>query len=472
MQQVEVKVPEVGESITEGTLVQWFRQDGDFVEVEDPLFELETDKITLTVAAEVRGKLSILVPGGERVSVGQVVARIDTTAVRSERPDVRAAAPSAPEAAPPLQTSRVPRPVPAPSVSLSSQDRQTANAPEPVPRVPQTGGPPLSPPAGMAQAREKISSRAVGPQTLSPAVRRMVEEFSLDPGSIPASGKDGRVTKEDVLRYLKGRAVPEGTRVETVPVPGPKEQETPEPVPALEDTPKAALRQTRRPMSPLRQRIAERLVMAQQTAAILTTFNEADMTNVLAWREKHKQTFKEKYGINLGLMSFFVKVSVDALKTVPQLNAQIQGDEIVENHYYDIGVAISSDRGLVVPVVRDADKLSFGEIELAIVRLQQKVQSKTLSLTDLSGGVFTISNGGVFGSLLSTPILNPPQSGILGMHAIKKRAVVVHDQVVIRPMMYLALSYDHRIVDGREAVTFLRRIVQCIEDPERMLLEV
>jgi 2-oxoglutarate dehydrogenase E2 component (dihydrolipoamide succinyltransferase) len=225
-------------------------------------------------------------------------------------------------------------------------------------------------------------------------------------------------------------------------------------------------------MSPLRQRIAERLVLAQQTAAILTTFNEADMTNVLAWREKHRQLFKEKYNIGLGLMSFFIKASVDALKTVPQLNAQIQGDEIVENQYYDIAVAISSDRGLVVPVIRDADRLSFAEIELAISELDRKVRSRSITLADLSGGVFTISNGGVFGSLMSTPILNPPQSGILGMHAIKKRPVVVKDEIAIRPMMYLAVSYDHRLIDGREAVTFLRRIVQCIEDPERMLLEV
>ncbi len=471
MQQVEVKVPEVGESITEGTLVQWFRQDGDFVEVDEPLFELETDKITLTVAAEARGKLSILVPQGQRVSVGQVVARIDTEAARPERPEVRPV-PLPPEFAPPLHAPRAPRPTPAPSVSLPAQDRPAARVLEPVPRVPQTEGPPLSPPAGPAQAREKIASPAGSSQILSPAVRRMVEEFKLDPASIPASGKDGRLTKEDIVRHLQARGAAPPLRPETAPAPGPQEQEAPEPAPAQEEVPTSTPRQTRKPMSPLRQRIAERLVMAQQTAAILTTFNEADMTNVLAWREKHKQLFKEKYGISLGLMSFFVKAAVDALKTVPQLNAQIQGDEIVENHYYDIGVAISSDRGLVVPVVRDADRLSFAEIELAIARLQQKVQTKALSLADLTGGVFTISNGGVFGSLLSTPILNPPQSGILGMHAIKKRAVVVHDQVVARPMMYLALSYDHRIVDGREAVTFLRRIVQCIEDPERMLLEV
>jgi 2-oxoglutarate dehydrogenase E2 component (dihydrolipoamide succinyltransferase) len=225
-------------------------------------------------------------------------------------------------------------------------------------------------------------------------------------------------------------------------------------------------------MSPLRLRIAERLVEAKQTTAMLTTFNEADMTSVFAWRERHKQAFKEKYDISLGFMSFFVKASVDALRAIPQLNARIEGDEIVENHYYDIGVAISSDKGLVVPVIRDPDRLSFAAIELAIADLAQRVRNRKITLADLTGAVFTISNGGVFGSLLSTPILNPPQSGILGMHAIKKRPVVVNDEIVVRPMMYLALSYDHRVVDGREAVTFLRRIVECIEDPERMMLEV
>ena len=225
-------------------------------------------------------------------------------------------------------------------------------------------------------------------------------------------------------------------------------------------------------MSPLRQRIAERLLEAKQTTAMLTTFNEADMTNVFALRAKHKQAFKEKHDISLGFMSFFVKASVDALQAIPQLNARIEGNDIVENHYYDIGVAISSDKGLVVPVVRDADRLSFAGVELAIADLAERVRTKKISLADLSGAVFTISNGGVFGSLLSTPILNPPQSGILGMHAIKKRPIVVNDEIVIRPMMYLAMSYDHRVVDGREAVTFLKRIVECIENPERMMLEV
>ena len=225
-------------------------------------------------------------------------------------------------------------------------------------------------------------------------------------------------------------------------------------------------------MTPLRHRIAERLVMAQQEAAILTTFNEVDMSRIMAWRNRHKEEFKSKHGVGLGFMSFFVKAAVDALKTVPKLNAQIQGDEIVQNHFYDIGIAVGSEKGLVVPVVRDADQLSFAEIEKEIGRLAEKVRSRTITLDDLAGGCFTISNGGVYGSLLSTPILNPPQSGILGMHGIKKRPVVVDDEIVARPMMYLALSYDHRIVDGSEAVTFLKRIVACIDNPERMLLEV
>ena len=236
--------------------------------------------------------------------------------------------------------------------------------------------------------------------------------------------------------------------------------------------PASEARQTRVPMTPLRARIAERLLIAKNQTAMLTTFNEADMSAVLALREKYRPVFKEKHGVDLGFMSFFLKAAVDALKEVPQINAQIQGNEIVQNHFYDIGVAVSSEKGLVVPVVRDADQLSFAELERAIGDLAKKVRERTITLAELSGGVFTVSNGGVYGNLLSTPILNPPQSAILGMHAIKKRPVVVDDQIVIRPMMYLAVSYDHRLVAGREAVTFLKRIVQCIENPERMLLEI
>jgi 2-oxoglutarate dehydrogenase E2 component (dihydrolipoamide succinyltransferase) len=429
----EVKVPEVGESITEGTLVQWLKEEGDIVRIDDPLFELETDKITLEVPSEYAGRIRLLVAAGEKVNIGQVVATVDTEAAQ--------------EAAVPTQQ-------PPPEAVT--------------PTSPQPDGPPISPPAGPQQASTKVAAMA-DREALSPAVRRMVDEFKLDPQAISATGRGGRITKQDVVRHLQAVTT---SPAQPEPVAPTTALPSPEPTAKPPDVPRIGERETRRPMSPLRQRIAERLVEAKQTTAMLTTFNETDMTNVFAWREKHKQAFKDKYNIGLGFMSFFVKASVNALAAIPQLNARIEGDEIVENHYYDIGVAISSDRGLVVPVIRDADQLSFAEIELAIADLARRVHAKKITLNELSGAVFTISNGGVFGSLLSTPILNPPQSGILGMHAIKRRPVVVGDEIVIRPMMYLALSYDHRIVDGREAVTFLKRIVECIEDPERMMLEV
>ena len=431
----EVKVPEVGESITEGTLVQWFKGEGDIVRIDDPLFELETDKVTLEVPSEYAGRIRPLVAAGEKVNIGQVVASIDTDAA---------------------EEAEVPTPQPA----------AEATTPPAAPGE----WPPISPPAGLPQASAKVAEMA-DRESLSPAVRRMVEEFRLDPGAISGTGKGGRITKEDVVLHLQTVTAPR-----TQPEPAaPKASPPKSPVPAAAPppaTPRPGERETRKPMSPLRQRIAERLLEAKQTTAMLTTFNEADMTNVFALRARHKQAFKEKHDIGLGFMSFFVKASVDALQTVPQINARIEGNDIVENHYYDIGVAISSDKGLVVPVVRDTDRLSFAGVELAIADLAERVRTKKITLDDLSGAVFTISNGGVFGSLLSTPILNPPQSGILGMHAIKKRPIVVNDEIVIRPMMYLALSYDHRVVDGREAVTFLKRIVECIEDPERMMLEV
>ena len=426
----EVKVPEVGESITEGTLVQWFKEEGDIVRIDDPLFELETDKVTLEVPSEYAGRIRPLVAAGETVNIGQVVASVDTDA--AEEAEVPTLQPAAEATTPPAAPSE---------------------------------GPPISPPAGLPQASAKVAEMA-DRESLSPAVRRMVEEFQLDPGAIAGTGREGRITKEDVVRHLQTVTAPPAQPDPVAP------KAAPPAVPAPATAPPATERETRKPMSPLRQRIAERLLEAKQTTAMLTTFNEADMTNVFALRARHKQAFKEKHDISLGFMSFFVKASVDALQAIPQLNARIEGDEIVENHYYDIGVAISSDKGLVVPVVRDTDRLSFAGVELAIADLAERVRTKKITLADLSGAVFTISNGGVFGSLLSTPILNPPQSGILGMHAIKKRPIVVNDEIVIRPMMYLALSYDHRVVDGREAVTFLKRIVECIENPERMMLEV
>ena len=421
----EVKIPEVGESITEGFLAEWSQPEGAVVAVEDPLLVLETDKITMNVNAEQAGRLHILVAEGETVQVGQVVATIDTGVTASVDADER-----------PATTTPAPEPT----------------APEPI--APELAAPDI---AG-----------------LSPAVRRLVVEHRLDPATIEGTGKGGRILKGDVIRHLETSeslraADPEPVSVEAKPVPAPAaEPARPRPQPvALPDQ-----RQTRAPMSRLRQRLAERLVEVQQTAAILTTFNEADMIRVMALRSQYKESFKKRYGVGLGFMSFFVKATVEALKTVPAVNAFIEGDEIVTNHYYDIGIAVSSDKGLVVPVVRDADRLSMAGIEASIADLATRAQERRLELSDLSGAVFTISNGGVFGSLQSTPILNPPGSAILGMHTIKKRPVVVDDEIVIRPMMYLAVSYDHRIIDGSEAVTFLKRIVECIEDPDRLLLEI
>jgi len=408
----EVTIPEVGESITEGFLAEWSQPDGAVVAIEDPLLVLETDKITMNINAEQAGRLHILVAEGETVQVGQVVATIDTDVTAPADRDEKPAA----------TTTTEPTPAPEPTVT------------------------------------ETTAANVAG---LSPAVKRLVLEHRLDPAAIDGTGKGGRILKGDVIRHLDAAAA-------TDPEPGPAETKPalaaeparprPQPV-VLPDQ-----RQTRAPMSRLRQRLAERLVEVQQTAAILTTFNETG--------SEYKESFKKRYEIGLGFMSFFVKATVEALKTVPAVNAYIEGDEIVTNHYYDIGVAVSTDKGLVVPVVRDADRLSMAGIEASIADLAARAQERRLELSDLSGAVFTISNGGVFGSLQSTPILNPPGSAILGMHTIKKRPVVVDAEIVIRPMMYLAVSYDHRIIDGSQAVTFLKRIVECIDDPDRLLLEI
>ncbi len=407
----ELKIPEIGESITEGLLVEWTFNDGDVVAVDDQVLVLETDKITMTVTTEHGGQLSILVAAGETVTVGQIVARIDE------------------------------------SVSLpTSNSKKETDPPRPL------------------TSDEDVDVDMTG---LSPAVRKMLLELHLDPSLITGTGKDGRILKGDVLRYIdeESRAIPEEASTPALkPAPA-----TPKPVVAAINS---GVRQTREPMSRLRQRLAERLVEVQQTAAILTTFNEVDMSRVIELRKRYKEIFAERHEIGLGFMSFFVKATVEALKTVPAVNAFIENGDLVTNHYYDIGIAVSSERGLVVPVVRDADTTSMAGIERSIKELAAKAQTRTLELSDLSGGVITISNGGIFGSVLSTPILNPPQSAILGMHAIKKRAIVVDDEIVIRPMMNLAVSYDHRLIDGREAVTFLKRIVDCLENPERLLLEV
>lgn len=422
----EIKIPELGESVSEGVIVAWLQDDGAVIEANTPVLELETDKVTMEIESLYAGRLSVKIPAESTVKVGQVVATVDTSAAAEEKPR-----------------------------------RREATEKEPPPKDEEP--PPIAPASGMPQAAAKASEAG-----LSPAVRRLVREHGLDPNRIAPTGPGDRITKADVLRHIESSTAqqidpttsPRTTNTETGP------QSTGAPAPG------DGSRQTRVRMSKLRARIAERLVAAQHTAAILTTFNEADMSKVIEWRARHKQLFKEKHDVGLGFMSFFVKAAVDALKTVPRLNAQIDGDEIVQNNFYDIGVAVGTEQGLLVPVIRDCDGVGFAEIERRILDVARRARTRKITLEELSGGCFTVSNGGVYGSMLSTPILNPPQSGILGLHAIKKRPVVVDDEIVIRPMMYLALSYDHRIVDGSEAVTFLKRIVECIEHPERMMLSV
>jgi 2-oxoglutarate dehydrogenase E2 component (dihydrolipoamide succinyltransferase) len=404
----EIKVPALGESVTEATVAKWLKKLGDSIAVDDPLVELETDKVTLEVNATAAGTLAeIAVPEGANVAVGGLLGVIGDAGAK----------PAAPAA-----NAEPARPVPA---------QRTA-------------------PAVGTDPAAALLDRS------GPAVRRLVEENKLAPGAIPASGKDGRLTKGDVLAQIDRGAAP------------------PSPAPAA--IPKAARRPDEREqrvrMTRLRKRIAERLKEAQNTAAMLTTFNEVDMSEVMALRERYRDTFEKKHGVRLGFMSFFVKACIVALKELPAANGEIDGDDIVYKNYYDIGVAVGTAQGLVVPVLRDADTRGFADIEKAIGDLGRRARDGKLSLDELSGGTFTITNGGVYGSLMSTPILNPPQSAILGMHKIDKRPVVIGDKIEIRPMMYLALSYDHRIVDGREAVTFLVRVKECIEDPQRILLDM
>lgn len=411
---IEVKIPPLGESISSGILAKWHVADGDTVRKDQPLFELETDKITSEGTAEVAGRISLRVTPGTEVKIGQVVATLDTA--------VSAAAPAA-------------------------------------------GAAPASASAATSAAAPKAATAP-----LSPAARRVAEETGVDPASIPGSGKGGRVTKGDLLAAAAAAASTPASV--SAPVSAPAPAATPASAPPAASAPTAApgARQSRRRLSPLRKRIAERLVQAQHEAAMLTTFNEVDMSAVMALRARYQDEFVKRHGLKLGFMSFFTKAVVHALREVPAINAQFAGDEIVQNHYFDIGVAVSTEKGLMVPVIRNADQLGMAGIEQAIADAAKKARDGKIALSDLEGGVFTITNGGIFGSMLSTPILNSPQSGILGLHAINDRPVAVGGQVVIRPMMYLALSYDHRLVDGREAVTFLVKVKQAIEDPSRLLL--
>jgi len=483
---IELKVPEVGESITEGYLSRWLVPEGSFVQPATELYEFETDKVTMPVPAGYTGKLHILIQADQDVLVGQVVATVDTAAEQGDAPtpeqaqqaaarDAAAADPT-PFRAPP----EAPVPTPdSPAAAPAVVPQQPALSPTP-PVAPTTA--PLPTPVEIPADMDRAKQALAGDAPISPAVRRMLEQLHLDPASVRATGPRGRMSKEDVLRHVAQHQVPPPAAVPAV-VPAPPRSTIPSdppiaaPAPVADRTPVAANspRQTRSKVPRLRARLAERLLQAQSNAAILTTFNEVDMSALMALRKRNKEAFAESHGVGLGFMSFFVKAVVGALQTVPALNAWIEGDQLVQNHYYDIGVAVSTKRGLMVPVVRDGDTQNLAGIEGSIAALAAKGRDGRLGIEDLQGGVFTISNGGVFGSLLSTPILNPPQSGILGMHGIKKRPVVVtdadgNDTIAIRPMMYLALSYDHRVVDGREAVTFLKHIVSCIEDPERILL--
>ena len=423
---LDVKVPSVGESVTEALLAQWFKNDGDLIRKDEALFVLETDKVTLEVTAEAAGVLHIRVPAGATVKIGEVVAVIDTAAAGAAAP-----APSphrAPEPRPPV-----------------------VEAPSAVPPSPPASAPP--PPAVPA---------APDDGRFSPSVRRLAAEHRLDPGLIPGTGPGGRVTKGDVLLFLEQR--------DRAPAPAAAAPAAEPVCPPCDESIREEI--TRKPMTPIRRRIAERLLKARQTTAMLTTFNDIDMSAVIDLRQRYKEGFQKKHGVSLGFMSFFIKAAIEALKAVPEINAYIDGTDIVYPHYHHIGVAVGSERGLVVPVIRHADRLSFAELEQAIADFVARIKDNRLTLADLEGGTFTITNGGVFGSLLSTPILNTPQSGILGMHRVDKRPVAVDDQVVIRPMMYVALSYDHRIVDGREAVTFLKHVKECIETPERIMMEI
>jgi 2-oxoglutarate dehydrogenase E2 component (dihydrolipoamide succinyltransferase) len=409
----DITVPSVGESITEGTIGRWLKADGAAVRANEPVCELETDKATQEIVAPADGILRIAVQEGEKVSIGAAIGRIEE---------------KAPAAA-------------------AGRDGSKAAAPAPP-----------SPPAAPARFAEPI---------LSPAARQLAAAQGIEPGQLTGTGRGGRIIKEDVLKFREEHPAPEAAPPPVADAPA-----SPPPVARAPGSPPTEGRETRQRMTPIRQRIAERLVAAQQNAAILTTFNEIDLSAVMALRARYKDAFQKKHGVGLGFMSFFVKAAVEALRAFPSVNARIEGADVIYHNFYDIGVAVSTDKGLMVPVLREADRLSFAGIEKGIAALAQKARDNKITVTDLQGGTFTITNGGVFGSLLSTPILNPPQSGILGMHAIQKRPVAVEDQVVVRPMMYVALSYDHRLIDGREAVSFLVRVKECVESPERLLLEI
>jgi len=417
---IEVKIPAVGESITSGVVSAWHNKSGEFVNEGEPLFTLETDKVSTEIVAEKAGLLETKVPEGQEVKIGEVVATIDDSEQQREEKRV-------------------------PEAKKAEKPAEKKKAPEEKKKQPQA-----------AEKTAEEAEKQAPPEkekTLSPAVRRIVEEERLDLDKVRGTGTGGRLIKTDVLEAARARGKAE------------------EKIEGREVESSADGRFIRKKMSPLRRKIAQQLVMAQHDAAILTTFNECDMSAVQELRRSKQEEFTKKNGVKLGLMSFFVKACVEALKTVPVVNGRIEGDDFIQNNYYDIGVAVGTERGLVVPVVRDADKKSFGKLEEEIADFAARARDGKLKIEDLQGGTFTITNGGVYGSLFATPILNPPQSGILGMHKIMPRPVAVDGKVEVRPMMYLALSYDHRAIDGKEAVTFLIKVKECMEDPKKLPLD-
>ncbi|GAA0861562.1 2-oxoglutarate dehydrogenase complex dihydrolipoyllysine-residue succinyltransferase [Sphingopyxis soli] len=406
----EVKVPTLGESVTEATIGEWLKKPGEAVALDEPIASLETDKVAVEVPSPVAGVMGQQLAGvGDTVNVGAVIATVEAGGAAAAAPAPAAAAPAPAQAAPA-----------APAPATASED---------------------------------------GVTTLSPAVRRLVLEHGVDPTKIQGTGKDGRLTKEDVLA-----AASAAPAAEAAPAPAPAAAPVASGAPGRQEE--------RVKMTRLRQTIAKRLKSAQETAAMLTTFNDVDMSAVIATRDRYRESFEKKHGVRLGFMSFFTKAVALAAHDIPAVNARIEGDEIVYHNYLDVSVAVSAPNGLVVPVVRNADSMSFAEIEKAIADLGKRAKDGTLTIDDMTGGTFTISNGGVFGGLMSTPIINPPQSAVLGLHRIEDRPVVRNGEIVIRPMMYLAMSYDHRLIDGREAVTFLKTIKEAIEDPTRLLIDL
>ena len=449
---VELKVPEVGESITEVMIGKWLVEEGQSVGKDDPVVEIETDKVTLELPAPVAGTVTKHGKAqGDEATVGDVIGFMEEGAAGEAGGGKKA------------ETKAVA------AGEDSRQSNGTAAAVTEKQAEPGRGkavGRGASPKPDAAEPTQATPREAADEHRVMPAARRMLDENNLTAEDVEPTGRGGRLLKEDVQRYLQQHP----RKADGTPAPAPaakpeKVAESVEPAEVGEDEERVA-------MSPMRRRIAQRLVEAQQTAALLTTFNEIDMSAVMDLRNRYKESFQKKFGVKLGFMSFFVKAAIDALKSLPAVNAEIRGTDIIYKNHYDIGIAVGTGKGLVVPILRNAEAMSFADIELAIGDFASRIQENKLKLEELQGGTFTITNGGVFGSLLSTPIVNPPQSAVLGMHSIQKRPIAVGDEVKIRPMMYVALTYDHRLVDGREAVTFLKRIKETIEEPSRMLMEV